>query len=285
MPRPFRWDITRREQLGSLVHGDAAETYPEFVEDLRHCCARVVAAAGDARLVFVGRSPESIFDYLSGALAETSWIDRLTLFNIALRRVENPQNVPSKHALAAEKEQIAALGLDPLSIATAPAPVALIDLIATGETIGAVIALLLDWAAEAGVDSEAVRRRLRVVGITGRGKNSPNTWRWQQRSPWASKFRRSALRGVSIPWRLWDYLGNWQQKVSRTNPAWRWADDEMHRPPREPEHAEALRLAVQLNDLARTPVERAAFSALVAEQPSMRNAWLRRLVTELRRAT
>jgi hypothetical protein len=30
----------------------------------------VIAAAADGDLVFVGRSPESIFDYLSGVLAE-----------------------------------------------------------------------------------------------------------------------------------------------------------------------------------------------------------------------
>ena len=33
----------------------------------------MVASAGDGDLVFVGRSPESLYDYLGGILAETSW--------------------------------------------------------------------------------------------------------------------------------------------------------------------------------------------------------------------
>ena len=282
MVRPFRWDVARREQLGRLAHGEPAESYPEFIEDLRRCCARVIATAGDARLVFIGRSPESLFDYLSGALHATSWADRPALLNIALRRLDEPENVPDQRARAAVKEQFESFDLDPRSIAASSHLIALIDLISSGETMGAVIGLLLDWAVRADTDPEAVRRRLRVVGITVRGKNSPNTWRWQQRAKWAADFRPSALKGVSVPWELWDYLGNWQKKVSRTNPAWRWTDGEMQRPPRETEHGEALRLAVRVHELARTTEERAAFAALVAEQPAMRHGWLRTLVTELR---
>ena len=59
---PFRWDPSRRAQLGTLLRGEPAERYPEFLDDLRECCARVVARADDGRLVFVGRSPESIHD-------------------------------------------------------------------------------------------------------------------------------------------------------------------------------------------------------------------------------
>lgn len=69
---PFRWDPSRRAQLGTLLRGEPAEQYPEFLDDLRECCARVLALADDGRLVFVERSPESIHDYLGGALADTS---------------------------------------------------------------------------------------------------------------------------------------------------------------------------------------------------------------------
>src|SRR3954452_19311282 len=65
---PFRWDVTRRERLGRLIDGPAADSYAEFVPDLRACCARVVQAAarmagraGQADLLLVGRSPESLF--------------------------------------------------------------------------------------------------------------------------------------------------------------------------------------------------------------------------------
>ena len=69
----FRWNIARREQLGRLVAGELAPDLSYVIEEIRRCCARVIAMAGDSRLVFIGRSPENLHDYLTGALAETSW--------------------------------------------------------------------------------------------------------------------------------------------------------------------------------------------------------------------
>src|SRR4051812_11016458 len=83
--RPFRWDVTKRSQLGSLVHVEQPETYEGLEEDLLVCCARVVAFAGDSDITFVGRSPESLFDLLSGMFFETSWATRLSLLNISFR--------------------------------------------------------------------------------------------------------------------------------------------------------------------------------------------------------
>ena len=84
MAVPFRWNVARREQLGRLVDGPPASVYDAFMEDLREASARVVAMAGGSRLAFVGRSPESLFDYLSGVVAETSWEPRLLLANVSL---------------------------------------------------------------------------------------------------------------------------------------------------------------------------------------------------------
>ena len=64
-PAPFRWNLARRAELGRLVEGVRAASYPEMLDDLAECAARVVATAGATTMVFVGRSPESLFDYLS----------------------------------------------------------------------------------------------------------------------------------------------------------------------------------------------------------------------------
>jgi hypothetical protein len=66
MTVPFRWDLSRREQLGRLVEGEAGPSYEGFLDDLRRASVRVTALGGDHRFVFAGRSPESLFDYLSG---------------------------------------------------------------------------------------------------------------------------------------------------------------------------------------------------------------------------
>jgi hypothetical protein len=76
MPNVLRWNIARREQLGRLVTGEPAEGLPSILAEVRRWAARVIAMSGDSRLVFVGRSPETLFDYLTGALSGTSCADR-----------------------------------------------------------------------------------------------------------------------------------------------------------------------------------------------------------------
>src|SRR5215813_9489057 len=82
---PFRWNITNRRYLGSLVEGEKAATYDCFLNELLECCSHVLALANDSDLIFVGRSPENIFDHLSGLLYETSWAGRLELVQFSMR--------------------------------------------------------------------------------------------------------------------------------------------------------------------------------------------------------
>jgi hypothetical protein len=234
---PFRWTLARREQLGSLVEGVTDWEHPDFFAELRACCVRVVAAAADGDLVFVGRSPESIFDYLSGVLAETSWSDRLVLFNFSMRSDSVEELARTNvRGLRAMREQLSAVSLTPAEIASGERPKVLVDLVHHGETFGRLLDLLEHWTEEDGLDVASVRRRLRFVGITERTKNSPNTWRWYQRVPWAERLPRRALRSVSIDVWMWRYLGDYQDKVSRSNPPLLWGAEEMMQPSRRREN-------------------------------------------------
>lgn len=283
---PFRWDVRRREQLGRLLQvprpEDLPRTYPlrTLVEGLRECCARVLARAGDARLIFVGRSPESLFDYLTGALADTPWADRCDLLSVSL-----PVNVHavSSRALRALREQHVAFGLDPRSIASAPRPVAFVDLVWKGRTFGQLSAFLSRWARDEGVDVHAVRRRLRWVGITVRDRNSPNVWRWFQRVDWAAEYSRSQLRGVSLDYWLWTHLGDSQWKTMSSNTVDRWGTDELAHPEHHPERLQALKMAFRVHEAARTDEERERFAAELVKRVEMREPWLRSLVVALRR--
>ncbi|HVG44587.1 MAG TPA: hypothetical protein VM890_07650 [Longimicrobium sp.] len=281
---PFRWNVARREQLGSLVEGPPPKLKPAFMDELRDCCARVLAMAGDSGLVFVGRSPESLFDYLSGAFAGTSWDDRCVLLNVSMR-YETAEQVEreSPEALRALHRQFRALRLSPADIAAGERPTAFVDFLCQGHTFGHLVGLLAHWAAREGVEFAAVRRRLRLVGITERTRNSPNTWRWYQRLPWAAAFPRSALRSVSVPYWFWTGLADDQHKVSRWHPPFAWGAEWAGTPPRDSWSIEALRFALALHERGRERAERERLAAALAARPEMRNAWLRRLVLELRR--
>ena len=284
MPNVFRWDIARREQLGRLVTGEPAEGFPLILNEVRRCAARVIAMSADSRLVFVGRSPEALFDYLTGAFAGTTWSDRLTLLHLSLRSSSERWAGMDFERRSALRHQFDALRLDPASIAAGARPIAFVDVICDGITFASLTDLIFDWAEEEDVGANTLRRRVRIVGIVTRGDRGYTTTGWQ-RQAWARRFRPGALKGVSVPDRFWDFLGNSDAKVSRSNPPPRWCDPEMARPPRGPRHTDALDLALALHEAGRSRSERDALAAEIAEQPSMRHVWCRVLTSELRAAS
>jgi hypothetical protein len=280
MPTTFRWNVTRREQLGRLIDDGPDPQQWQIDPEFRRCCARVIAMAGDSNLVFIGRSPERIYDYLQGAFADSSWTNRLTLFNVSLKSYRE-WLTPSAAEIRAIREHLKEVGLSPAAIASSDRAVALVDLIYVGETFGILFDLLFAWARDERVDDRAVRRRLRIVGITEQSRHGPKTQRWQQLE-WARRFRPGALKGVAIPYWLWTSLGDSERKVSRSNPPSRWTDPEMLDPPRESCHKEALGIAHATYIAARSRAERDALRALLSEQVAVREPWCRALIAELR---
>ncbi len=283
MDLPFRWDLTRREQLGSLAVGEAAPEYTGFRDDLLATCARVIGFGGDRDLVFVGRSPESIFDHLSGLLFDTTWFPRLELLHFSMRYWEEAM-VRATHpgAIDSLRDYLTSIRLDPASIAKRARPVAFVDLVSTGDTLGRLVMLLHRWSLEGGHDWNAVRRHLFIVGITPRAKTSPNAHRWQEHAHWLPTIGRGAVKNVSIPSEMWRYLGNDQAKVTRSYTPARWADEALAQPNRHEAHLKALRLAHFLFELGRTPTQRALFAKLLAKETAMKDKSLRSLVLELK---
>ena len=280
---PFRWDVTRRNQLGKLVEGERAFAYDAFLDHLLPCCARVIAFAGNADLIFIGRSPESIFDHLSGLLFDSSWFDRLELLHFSMR-FRDESEIRNEHpdAVEAMRSYLQQLGLHPEGIATRCRPVAFIDLVATGDTFGRLTRLLHNWAKDKRYDWNAVRRRIRLVGITERTKTSPKTWRWQQHAPWLPLLGGGAVKNVSIPRDLWEYLGNYQDKVSRSYTPSLWGDTARSSPSYHERQLKALRLAFELLEFGRKRKRREQFVSLLVRESAMRHGWFRKLVQEIR---
>jgi hypothetical protein len=275
---PFRWDVSRREQLGRIAEGVQVETYPGFEDDLVTCCARVLALGGDSDFVFVGRSPECLFDFLSGALATTSWSNRLELLPMSTRWEAWPKR-PDRVAFRAN---LAAAGLAPQTLERHPRRVALVDLADTGATLGDVVALVREWAEDGASRWRAVAPRLRIVGVTWQEKSSPHTWRWSQHSDWAGWLAPGAVKNVSIPGTLLQFLTTDAPKIAAAFTPDRWRDPSAALPLRDEQARRGLALALRLYDLGASGRGRAQLAAGLARQPAMRSAWLRSLVLELR---
>jgi hypothetical protein len=281
--RPFRWNVARREQLGRLLEGPQPETYPEFEAELRTLSAKVLARGGDSRLVFLGRSPENMFDYLSGLFHDAAVPGAFTLLQFS-NPSEEIGTLAREHAkeLASLRDYFAAEGVDPASIVAAGAQVRFIDVVDSGSTFTTIFRLLEHWSRAQKVDWSAARRLIGFIGITIRTKNSPNTWRWHQHKDWVAEIERANIKNISAPGSLWRWLGNRDDKATPSFRIYRWASADAALPARDDAHLRGLRLAVRLFDYGRDRQERTRFVKELATQPEMSEAWLRDRILRLR---
>jgi len=273
--KPFRWNVARREQLGRLLAGAYDGDCWWRQDEFQQCCAKVLAYSGGRRLFFVGRSLESMFDYLSGALCDTSWVNRLNLFLFSMRftHVDQP-------ALNAIRDYMRELGLDPRSIAQSAVTFA--DLVWSGETFSNLIGLLRDWCAEDGMDWQGVRRSIRIIGVTSRTKTSPNTWRWQQHSEAVRALPAGAVKNVSLEPRLWGYLGDTQAKATPAYNPRRWGDVDVTHPDHKEKYLAGLQEAWNIFEDGRTPESRRSLTRWMTQTTGMQYEWFRNLLGEIK---
>jgi len=275
--------LTKETYLGGLLSGEKAETYDAFYDHILACCARVLAFAGDSDLVFVGRSPESIFDHLSGLLFDTSWFDRLELLQFSMRfrdEAEIRKQYPA--AIPAIRDYLERLDLHPSALTKRSRSVTFIDLVLTGETFKMLIRLVYNWSKEIRIEWEAVRRRIHLVGITSRMKTSPKTWRWQQHADWINLLERGSVKNVSIPPDLWRFLGDYQCKVTRSFTPSRWGSSEAAQPSYNDDQLKGLRRAYDLFRSGKSNPCREELVARMITEPAMKHGWFRSLVQQIR---
>lgn len=280
--KPFRWDISKREQLGSLVDTTASDLSSCYYNnELRECAAKVVARSSDRKIVFVGRSPENIFDYLSGIFEGTSRESKIELLNISNRFHEIDDIANKLHSsYEALKEHCIDIGISPNHIISEPHGICFCDLVAYGGTFKNLFEFLNKPAVELRSDLPAIISKLGFIGITERKKNSPNTWRWQQNAEWVKDNKKLTVKNVSISWELWNYLGNLQVKVTKSNYPKKWDSEEIMLPPREEGNINALKQAFEIYNLGRE--QKKVFAESLSSLQELKESWVRSLVNELK---
>jgi hypothetical protein len=283
MPKPFRWSIAKREQLGTLVSGVQPPLNRKFLSELRNTAARTLAMADDADLAFIGRTPENFYDYLSGAFVGLKQAPKLHLIQFSLRWLEfdgglalKPKNLAALEAYLREE------GLAPSAIARRGRPLALVDVVASGGTMRSIVHLLHLLSKRSRVDWKKVQRQLRIVGLVDRGKNSPNAWRWQQHKSWLHLIPDAVIKNVSADWEFIYYITGSQPKVTTSFHPGLWAEPESRPPIRDMERREAIALAAHLSDLGRTREERQALARCISRTAQMRQPATRTLALSLR---
>jgi hypothetical protein len=280
---PFRWNLAKREQIGDLADVEAAATYPDYVAHMRAAAAHVLARAGDSDLVFIGRSPECLFDYLSGIVEGIANAPSLTLMHFSAPRE------PAAEIAKTHKQEFAALfsyfadeRIDPKAIASYGKQVRFIDVVSSGRTFGTLVDYLRYWAREQGADWNVVERRIGFVGLTWQEATGPNVWRWWQHQPWVEELTKTPIKNVSVPGHFWGFIANNDEKVTPSHWLKRWASIDASTPCRDDHRLRGLRLALDNYDRGRDSDERARFVRELTQLPEMREAWLRSLVLRVR---
>jgi hypothetical protein len=307
---PFRWDMTQRHQLGALIHTSdvdfdawlnhsfsglgrlrvvvdhAARPLDWLIDELTHAATHIFSRCDNADLYFVGRSPESLFDLISGIVHQTSWERRIQLLHFSLRTPMLFRNMWADSMLRQSLQSyFTHLHLTPHHLRQRTTPIAFVDVVATGTTMGSLIQFLAAWCRETAVEWHHVRQKLRILGLTVRTKTSPNTWRWQQHADWVSLLPKRAIKNTSIPAALFEYIGAVQTKTTPSFHPGRWRDPQMSVPRHDPATSMALRLAVTLYDCGRSPTHRARVARRMSSLPTMRERWFRDLRTEVQRSS
>ena len=272
--RPFRWDLVTPDQLGTLLDGVGTHE-PAYADELTVTAAKVLARSGGGDLYFVGRSPDSIFDLLTGAVAGTEHAPRLHRLPFSSRSDVSGAEVMQT------RDILAACGVTPRALARGHRPTALADLVSAGGTFGNLFRVLRDWVTAEREPWPVIRRKLHFIGITQRERTSPGTWRWQQSTDWPAELPARAVVNVSIEAQAWSYLGNEQTKLTRSYHPARWTADEPHGPRHDERTRHALAEAVAYVELGRRRATRSLLARTMAAEPAYAESWLRTLVRQI----
>lgn len=278
MNQAFRWNIRKKEQLGGLIPQRFSQPDQVLMDALYRCTAKIISSSQNMDLVFVGRSLENMHDLLSGVFTGTSWMKRCHLLNVSLRQnlLEMGQ-IETKNRF---REALRQLSLEPKKVLHHQHGFAFIDVVASGQTFGLIAENLLEWAAEEGIDQNAIRQKLRFIGVTWQKHTSPKTWRWQQHTDWVKAFPAKAVQNVSLETVIWSFLANTQDKVTPSNYLTGTSQDQHI--PRDERHLQALGWARQLFELGLSSETREALAVDLAKHDGVKNSWVRSLILELR---
>ncbi|WP_394617489.1 hypothetical protein JNUCC0626_49255 [Lentzea sp. JNUCC 0626] len=273
MNMPLRWDLVTPDQLGTML--DDVET-PEiwYLDELAECAGKVLARSGNGDLVFVGRSLDSMYDLLGGALQGADRVLQRLPVSFVRGREAAPDEVRRVREMAAE------IGITPRSLARRERPVTFVDVVWAGGTFEKLFTVLDDWIDEERETWPAIRRKLRFVGVTSRTGTSPNARRWHEGADWIHRLPSSSVLSVSLEPFVWNYLGNTQTKLTWSYQLHRWR--EYLREAKRDEHTRiALAEAVHLVALGRTKEVQRKIARAMDGEPALSEPWLRTLRSRL----
>ena len=238
--KPFRWNMSNPGLLRRLKPGETQEL-PEYQQDRLLRCGANIVRAGDFDFVFVGRSLESLYDVFSGALARTTWYDRLQLLQMSVRKCESVDSI--RDAIQKLNARFTRLKLPdadtridsitnylrfcqltPARILQRQRGVAFVDVVDKGTTFGTLLDLLKSCCDEATSWKEVLKRLHWVAVLPDPTTTDAPTWK-PSASPWTRHIRPTQITEVIMNADLWFYLADEQFKTTYSYPPILWGEN------------------------------------------------------------
>ena len=290
--KPFRWNMSNPSLTKRLKAGESQLFEDHDIDRLLRCGASTLRV-GDCDIVFVGRSLESLFDLLCGALSRTTWYDRLQLLQMSVRgsgSVDAIRSEINKHnerfrwrKQKSADDRIESLAsyfrhchLWPEQILKRDRRITFVDIVASGGTFGALFDLLKSYCGSS-VEWQSVAKRINVVVV----QPEPGTMDEPIWNPCDSKWTidfPDRIQQISMNVDLWFFLADEQFKTIHWNPPICWGDKS--EPPQYDWDFYAARGSRKL--YRRGERSRRRLASLLDEAPEPIDA-IKSLATELRR--
>ena len=295
--KPFRWNTANPKLIQRLGQGEI-QTLPDYQIDRLIRCAATTLRAGDFDFVFVGRSLESVFDLLSGALARTTWYDRIQQLQISAQGNQSildlrdeylafyreflwaPRSLePFGSKLDAFHSYLEYLQLTPEKLMSRTRSIAFVDVVWKGTTFGAIWDLLQVFAKASDISTAELAARIHWVAVIPTLPDDDPDTPWEaSRSDWTQAFQTS-VHCVNLDSELWFQLANSQFKTTPSHHVSQW--DQNSKPPETGEHYyDAARGAREF--YRRGERSRKRLAALLDESPEPQEC-TKRLAREMRR--
>lgn len=232
--KPFRWNMANPKLIKRLRPG-VSQRLPDYQLDRLLRVGANALRSGDFDFIVVGRSLENLFDVFSGALARTTWYDRMQMLQLSVRGLDSVAAIRkvileryARNPLQQFKKKLSHFAsylehsaLLPHQIMNRRRPIAFLDVVAKGTTY-ALLCDLLKFYCNPTTDWSAVKSRLHwIVVLPEREGLEEDPWKPSD-SSWTAEFEESQIHQVNLNTDFWCYLVDEQFKSTRSYPPTGW---------------------------------------------------------------
>lgn len=208
----------------------------DYITEFTQLCGTLIAKCDDAsKIVFVGRSPELLYEYIRACYGNTDYESRFAVFLFSCRISGFKDYVDWKHYAPLSRMKLRpymrALGIAPNDIIRRKRPTAFVDYVHLGTTMNCLFYLLAEWCIEENLDFRGMISKLRIISIE-RTEAREQSWDTYGADPlceneWIRNLGTRRVRRIWIPHNTWCSFAETTAKSCSSYTSEKWGTEGM----------------------------------------------------------